>query len=73
MNMIAIQQAYITRVALAHAKQGKRSAGLMFARTKSAARKDGIRDLIKLGYTESQANMIMKDANDMFILERDAK
>ncbi|MCK1671099.1 hypothetical protein [Bradyrhizobium sp. 150] len=73
MNMIAIQQEFITRVARAYAKRGKRSAGLMFARTKSAARKYGIRDLIKLGYTESQANMIMKDANDMFILERDAK
>lgn len=72
-TMIEIQEAYIARVSAAHAKQGKRSAGLMFARTKGAARKEATKALLKTGYTEAQAAIIIRDAHDMFILERDAR
>lgn len=73
MSMIEIQQRYIDRVARAHAKQGKRSAGLVFARTKGAARKEATAALIKCGYSAEQAEVIVKDAHDMFVLERDAR
>jgi hypothetical protein len=73
MSMIEIQQRYIDRVAAAHAKQGRRSAGLMFARTKGAARKEATAALLKCGYTAEQAAAIVKDAHDVFILERDAR
>lgn len=72
-TMIQIQEAYIARVGRYHAKMTKRSAGLVFARVKRAAREDGVRDLIKLGYTELQAYAIMKDAHDMFLLEANAR
>jgi Holliday junction resolvasome RuvABC DNA-binding subunit len=69
MNMIAVQDAYVARVGQAWAKQGPRSAGLMFARSKRAARKDAMAALIKLGYSGASAAQIVQDAQDMFALE----
>lgn len=72
-SLIEIQEAYIARVSAAHAKVGKRSAGLVFARTKGAARKDAIRELIRRGFDEAGAALAVKDAHDMFLLEVNAR
>lgn len=73
MSMIEIQDAYVARVAAAHSKMGKRSAGLVFARTKRAARREATSQLARLGYDEAAVAQIVKDAHDMFLLEAGAK
>lgn len=71
-SMIEFQESIVARLNIANSKQGKRSAGLRFARTKGAVRSDAIRTLAKRGYAEDQAAQIVRDAFDMFRLERDA-
>lgn len=73
MNMIEIQEAYIARVAAYHAKMTKRSAGLVFASVKRAARKEATARLMRLGYNEASTAQIVKDAHDVFLLEASAR
>lgn len=72
MSMIAIQEAYISRMQAADAKIGKRASGLAFQRSATAARKEATKALARTGYTEVQIAQIIKDARDMFYLERNA-
>lgn len=69
MTMIEIQDAYVARVALAHSKVTSRTKGDRFKRSKRAARKEAIACLLRTGYTEADATVIVKDAHDMFLLE----
>jgi hypothetical protein len=73
MTMIEVQDAYIARVAAAHAKIGPRSAGIAFNRSKRAARKEAAARLVKIGYSESDAAFIIRDAHDIFWLEVNAR
>lgn len=73
MTMIEVQETLIARYHAAFAKQGKRSAGLMFARSKRAARKEATRQLVKMGWTEEQAAIVIRDAVDMYHLEQAAR
>jgi hypothetical protein len=72
-SLIEAQDAYVARCLAAHRKQGKRSAGLMAARTRRAARKMLHAWAVKSGYTELQADSIVQDAYDVYLLERDAR
>ena len=69
MNMIEIQDAYVARVMLAHSKITLRTKGHRFNRSKAAARKEAVSRLLRKGYTEADAVVIVKDAHDMFLLE----
>lgn len=69
MNMIEIQDAYVSRVLAAHSKIGKRSAGLRFAGAKRAARKEATKRLARIGYDDAAISAIIKDAYDMVVLE----
>ena len=69
-SLIEAQNAYIARVAAADRKQGPRSAGLMFARTKRAARRELTETLIARGCSEKQAASAVNDAQAMFILRK---
>jgi hypothetical protein len=70
MSMIEIQEAYIARLIQADAKRGSRASGCMFARSATAARKEAAKALAKIGYPELQIDQIIRDARDMFELER---
>jgi hypothetical protein len=72
-SMIQIQDAYISRLAIAKAKMGKQASGLAFNRSKRAARKEATAALLKIGYSESDAAFIIRDAHDMFWLEANAQ
>jgi hypothetical protein len=72
-SLIEIQEAYIARVAAAHGKITARTKGDRFRRTRSAARKDAIRQLTGRGFDEAGASLIVKDAHDMFLLELNAQ
>jgi hypothetical protein len=72
-SLIGIQEAYIARVAAAHAKITPRTKGNRFNRTRSAARNDAIRLLTRRGFEEASARLIVKDAHDMFLLELNAR
>jgi hypothetical protein len=72
-SLIEIQEAYIARVAAAHSKISARTKGDRFHRTRTAARKDAIRQLTRKGFDEAGASLIVKDAHDMFLLELNAQ
>jgi hypothetical protein len=72
-SLIEIQEAYIARVAAAHAKITPRTKGNRFGRTRGAARKEAIRRLIRRGFDEAGAALAVKDAHDMFLLELNAR
>ena len=73
MTMIQIQDDLIHRLLVARAKQGPRSAGIMYSRTRRAAYAEAAKRLARLGYSEAQANQIIKDAHDMYLLERNTR
>lgn len=69
MNMIEIQDAYVARLMLAHSKITARTKGHRFNRSKGAARREAVARLLRKGYTEADAAVIVKDAHDVFLLE----
>lgn len=73
LSLIGIQEAYIARVQLAHAKITPRTKGDRFGGTRRAARKEAVNKLIKRGFDEAGAAQIVKDAHDMFLLELNAR
>jgi len=69
-SMIEIQEAYVARVSLAWSKVNARTKGHRFQKSRRAARKDAMKRLTRMGWDEASAAQIVKDANDMFELER---
>ncbi len=68
MTMIEIQDAYIERLRRMR-PMGLRASGVERDRQIRAARREAKRALHKLGYPESGAAHIIKDAHDMWELE----
>jgi hypothetical protein len=57
----------------AHWKISPRAKGDRFGKSRRAARREATARLLRLGYTEAQAAVIVKDAHDMFLLEANAR
>jgi hypothetical protein len=69
MTMIEIQQAYIDRVIPAYLRITERTKGRRAQKTKAAARREAMARLIRLGFTEDNAAVVVQDAQDIAILE----
>jgi hypothetical protein len=69
MTMIEIQQAYIDRVVPAYLRITERTKGRRAQRTKAAAHREALGRLVRLGFTEANAEVVIKDAQDIAILE----
>lgn len=68
-TMISIQDSYVTRVLLAHSKITPRTRGNRFARSVRAARREAMDRLMRQGFRQEDAKVIVKDAHDVALLE----
>ena len=69
MTMIEIQQAYIDRVVPAFLRITERTKGRRAEKTRSAARREALARLQRLGFTPDNAALVIKDAQDIAALE----
>jgi hypothetical protein len=72
MTIIEIQQAYIDRVVPAYLRITERTKGFRAQKTKGAARREAMARLQRLGFTDANAALIVKDAQDVAELELSA-
>jgi hypothetical protein len=69
-SLIEIQEAYIARVSnIRYRPLCNGSAGLRRSRSIRAAKRDAIKTLMRQGWTEADAAVVIKDAHDMYQLE----
>jgi hypothetical protein len=79
LNMIQIQQRYIERINAAfdrwsyRPKPSWQKAGGHYGRAHRAARREAVRALFAWGFSEEQANLTIRQADDMAELERDSR
>ena len=69
MTLIEIQQAYIDRVVPAYLRITERTKGRRAQKCKAAARREALARLMRLGFTEANAEIVIKDAQDIATLE----
>ena len=77
-NLVQIQDRFVERVNAAYSRWSHRKrldhqrCGGHYGRSRSAAYREAMRDLLKWGFTPEQARAAIKDASDMADLERNA-
>jgi hypothetical protein len=71
-NMIAVQDEYVETVNAGFARWSHRKDGGHFSRIRRGAWHRAEKALSRIGYNASQISQIIKDADDMAILERNS-